>query len=284
MEEKALNIDENVQKIINLLLRRWKLLVLFALIGSIVAYAYTNQFTTLTYTSTVEFLAYVDDSSQELQDSTGSSSTMQETNAQQRVSETSKMNYAMKMLSTYIEVFRTVAFNETVSEYLHDNYGENYSASAIRSATAFEAVEGTPLFKAKITTTDPELSYNIAQSLVECIPQSMSVTNKGLVLASVEDPPLKAGSAESMNYPKKCAVGAVAGIVLAAAFVIVKDLFDIRIKGSEELARKYEIPVLGSVPYFDDEYGRSKKKKKKKKKANNTAMNTADDAAKGGEQ
>ena len=169
------------------------------------------------------------------------------------------MNYAMKMLNTYIEVFRTTAFNETVSAYLLENYGDKSSAGAIRGSTSIESIEETPMFKVKVTTTDPELSYHIAQSLSVCIPESMSNTNKGLVLASVEDPPLKAGSAESMDYPKKCIIGALAGMILAAAFVIIKDMFDIRIKSGDELSKKYDIPVLGTVPFFDDAASKSKK-------------------------
>ncbi len=256
-----MNIDESIQKIIAILLKKWKLLVIFGLIGTIIAYAYTNRFTTLTYTSTVEFLAYVDDTNQELQDSSSAaqSSNGSSTNEQQRISQTSKMNYAMKMLATYIEVFSTTAFNETVSEHLLKNYGIEYSAGAIKASTVIEAIEDTSMFRMKVTTTNADYSYYIAQSLVECVPESMANTNKGLVLASVEDPPLKAGSAESMNYPKKCLIGALAGIILAAAFVIIKDLFDIRIKGADDLAEKYAIPVLGSVPYFDDGSNKSKK-------------------------
>ena len=48
-----MNIDENVQKVIKLLLRKWKLLILFMLIGALLAGVYTAKFTTLTYTSSV---------------------------------------------------------------------------------------------------------------------------------------------------------------------------------------------------------------------------------------
>lgn len=44
-----MNIDTNVQKIISLLLKKWKIIVLFALIGALLAYFYTANFTTLTY-------------------------------------------------------------------------------------------------------------------------------------------------------------------------------------------------------------------------------------------
>lgn len=64
-----MNIDANVQKIISLLLKKWKVLLLFALIGTLLAYFYTANFTTLTYSSSVEFLAFSQDSQQELSDS-----------------------------------------------------------------------------------------------------------------------------------------------------------------------------------------------------------------------
>ena len=66
-----MNIDENVQKVIKLLLRKWKLLILFMLIGALLAGVYTAKFTTLTYTSSVEFLAAAVDPAHEISDSTG---------------------------------------------------------------------------------------------------------------------------------------------------------------------------------------------------------------------
>ena len=41
-----MNIDENVQKVVKLLLRKWKLLILFMLIGALLAGVYTAKSTT----------------------------------------------------------------------------------------------------------------------------------------------------------------------------------------------------------------------------------------------
>ena len=57
----CLNIDENVQKVFTALLKKWKLIIAFALIGAFAAFLFTAKFTTLTYTSTIEFLAYAVD-------------------------------------------------------------------------------------------------------------------------------------------------------------------------------------------------------------------------------
>lgn len=257
-----MNIDENLQKIISTLLKKWKLLLIFAVIGTISAFVYTANFTTLTYSSSVEFLAYVDDSNQELSDST--SAAQSQSTASYQASQTSKMNYAMKMLDTYIEIFTTNEFNQTVADEVNRSQATSISANDVRRAISIEAVENTAMFICNVTTTDADLSYNIAKALESCIPESMENTNQGLVRASVEDKPLKA-SPGSLGYPKKCLIGAAAGVFLAAVYVILRDLLDVRIKTAEDLEEKYDIPVLGSIPEFEARSSNSKHSAKENK-------------------
>ncbi|MCC8073635.1 MAG: hypothetical protein LIO62_05865 [Clostridiales bacterium] len=253
-----MNIDANVQKIITLLIKKWKTIVIFTLLGAILAYFYTANFTTLTYVSTVEFLAYAVDSDQELSDST---------TAAQQTSNTSKMNYAMKMMDTYIELFQTNKFNQSVADELNENLNTNYSASLIKGAVTIASVSDTALFKITVTTTDADLSYQIAHQLETSIPEAMEDANQGLVNASVEDAALKATASESLGYTRKCLIGAAVGFFLAAAYLILRDLLDVRIKNPDELPDRYNIPVLGSIPEFEiKSYSSHEKTDKKPRK------------------
>ena len=247
-----MNIDANVQKILISLLRRWKLLIVFALIGVLMGYFYTSHFTTLTYTSNVKFLAYAVDGSDDMGDisSTSSSTSSSKSNEYVRTSNTSKMNYAMKMLPTYVEIMNTTEFMTKVTNALNKKQNSNYSVSTIKNSIKIELIEETAIFNISVTTTNAELSYNIAQQLETSIPQMMKQTNSSLVHASVQDKAVKAASAGSLGYPVKCAIGAAIGVLVAAAYVILRTLFDVRIKSSDELSDKYSIPVLGSIPNF----------------------------------
>lgn len=196
-----LNIDANVQKAINSLIKKWKLLILFALIGALAAFIITANFTTLTYTSSIEFLAYAVDSDQELTESATLASS--QSASSQRTSNTSKINYAMKMLDTYIEIFSTNNFNQSVADTLNRTYGTDYSAASIKNSIVISQIENTAMFVFEITTTDADLSYHIAQTLQKCVPETMANTNQGLVLAELQDSPQRAAAAESMQYPKK---------------------------------------------------------------------------------
>jgi capsular polysaccharide biosynthesis protein len=241
-----MNIDANVQKILLTLIRKWKVLLIAMIIGGLLGYFYTAHFTTLTYTSSVEFLAYAVDSQQEFTDSTSTTSS-----DAVRTSNTSKMNYAMKMLDTYIEIMNTNEFDNKVAKDLNKRINANHSASTIRNSMTITAVEDTAMFKISVTTTSPDLSYEIATQLETTVPEMMKTTNNGLVQASVEDKAIKAASAGSLGYTKKVAIGAIAGLILAGAYIVLRNLLDIRVKTEEELIEKYNIPVLGSIPNFE---------------------------------
>ena len=79
----------------------------------------------------------------------------------------------------------------------------------------------------------------------------MKKTNSGLVRASVEDKAVRAATHGSMGHAKKMIISSAIALVLAAAYVILRTLLDVRIKSSDELTEKYSIPVLGAIPNFE---------------------------------
>ncbi|MCM1114304.1 MAG: Wzz/FepE/Etk N-terminal domain-containing protein [Clostridium sp.] len=237
-----MNLDANIQKLISTVLKKWKLIVIFAVIGALLAFFYTSHFTTLTYSSSVEFLAYAQDTQQDLAESS---------TIVQATSNTSKMNYAMKALNTYIELFKTNEFNQNVADEINENYSTSYSAGTIKGATTITTIEDTAMFRVTITTTNADLSYQIAHQLEKSIPEKMKNTSDGIVRASVEDKALKATTSESLGYPKKITIGFLAGAILAVAYIILRDFIDVRIKSSDELTEIYDIPVLGTIPEFE---------------------------------
>lgn len=230
-----MNLDANIQKILATLLKRWKLIIAVALIGAMLAGFYTANFTTLTYSSSVEFLAYAEDPKKDIDDS----------------SYTSKMNYAKSMLGTYIEMFKTNKFNQSVADTINESYNTSYTAGTIKGAVSYETISETSMFKIVVTTQNADLSYQIAHQLEKSIPEKMEQTSNGVLKATVEDPALKAVTYESLGYSKKCVIGFMAGAVLAVAYILLRDLLDVRIKNSDELPERYEIPVLGTIPEFE---------------------------------
>ena len=173
----------------------------------------------------------------------------------------------MKMIDTYIEIFKTNKFCSKVAGEMNKKYYTNLSPADIKQSFTIETVENTAMFKLIVTTTDPTLSYNIAHQMEESVPEQMEETNNGLVQTTVEDKAIKPNTAEGRGYLKNCLLGAVAGLLIAAAYVILRDLLDVRIKSAEELSQRYDVPVLGSIPAFTTGKRSAAGKKNTKKEA-----------------
>ncbi len=246
-------MDDSTQQIFYSVLKRWKLVVAVALVFVIAAFFYTSKLSTPTYTSTVKFLAYVQDEEKDKNDSGSYSS--------QTASNTSKMNYAKQMIPTYLALIDTNEFYNTVSTNLNNKLGTTYSSGTIKGAVSSQAVEDTTVFSVTVTTSDANLSFDIANQYTKDVPKVISKSNNGIVNANVVDKPVMATSANNLNYTKNCLIGLVAGLILACAYIILRDMLDIRIKSAEELSERYDIPVLGAIPDFKNKKSAEKGKK-----------------------
>lgn len=232
------NMNSDIQRVLLLVMKKWKILFIFSVISLLLAFFYTANFVTLKYTSTVTFLAYVQDEEKDPEVVNGSV---------YATSNTSKMNYAIKMVDTYIALLQTNNFYSSVNQALNNKYGSNY----IKNVTSYSTVDETAIFSAKVTTTDPAVSQLIAETLVDQVPKLINEANDGLVTARVVDAPIKASSSIQPNYLRNCIIGLFIGIVLAVAIILLNDILNIKIGSEDELAEKYDIPVLGAVPSFD---------------------------------
>jgi len=96
-------------------------------------------------------------------------------------------------------------------------------------------------------------------------PRHGGYTQRNLISAT--EVPRVATSPSSPNVKKNTVLGAVVGVVLAIAVLVVKFLLDDTIKSSEDVERYLGITNLSLIPLTEEEYnGHSSSKKKKKRK------------------
>ena len=121
---------------------------------------------------------------------------------------------------------------------------------------------GNLMITVKYSSRDPEESKNICQSIMECAVTEADrkktedatpvyhMLNGNLNI--VDD--AKKGTIVSHTM-RDLAVGLGAGVVIALAYVVIRELSDNTFKSSEEIERYLNIPVLAGIPdyHFDDE-------------------------------
>ncbi len=156
-----------------------------------------------------------------------------------------ELNYAQKVISTYINFLRTNQFFEKVIK----GSGLNYTANELKDMTTIQSVDNTEIFEISVTSNDPEHSYLLVKTMQEIAPdfiRNIKDTSK----INIVDPVILPESPSDPNILLNTLVGGILGFILSIVVSFAWEALNIKIKGRDELLKRYSIPVLGSIPYY----------------------------------
>lgn len=235
MEDNKTSVSDKSIDFFAVLRKCWYYVVIAALLFGLLAAAYTTYFVEKTYSSTVKFYVVTDRS-------------------------TAQLRTELDAAQTLIDSYSTVLTNSDV--FLSDlaaHSGIQYAPSALRSMMTISSM-GSEAFYVKVSNPDPQIAYEIAKTIEEIGPDAMvRFVEAGNV--KVLSPAKLSISPESPNLIKNVVLAAFVGAILVFALFILLDLFDTRIHTEEDLKR-FEIPILGSVPTMPSQNDTNKKVRK----------------------
>ena len=223
-------IEIDLWKILMIFASRWKLLVGGALAAGVLAFFVTVQFMTPLYRANVK--VYVNN-----------------INANEKIEYVNASNLAtaQQLVNTYVNMIRS----DTVLEKVSQSAGLNYSASDIRGMMTAAQIDETELFAVYISHPDPEEAAKIANAIADVAPDEIAYFVEGSSTKIIDY--AKVPSAPYTPDPQRNAMmGATLGCMLAAAYVFLDYLLDVRIKDEEDLNSLFELPLLGRIPNFND--------------------------------
>ena len=64
----------------------------------------------------------------------------------------------------------------------------------------------------------------------------------------------------SPNILLNTLIGALLGFIISCIIILLLDMLDIKIKSKEEIANKYSLPILGSIPLYSEDKKHEKNK------------------------
>ena len=231
------NVEIDLRELFSVLLKRLWFIFLCAVIVGVSVFAYTKNFVAPTYQSSVTI--YVNNNSNK--DSSHISS--------------GDLAVALRLVETYVNIIQS----DTVLEKVISETGLTLTASQIRSMLSAKAVGDTEMFRVTITSTNPQMSADIANAVAAAAPAEISKIIEGSA-AKIIDYAKVAKTQSSPNYAVNTVVGAAVGAALAVLIIVIMYLADVRVKKEEDLMRIVEAPVLGVIPDLEE---LSKKKFKK---------------------
>lgn len=231
--EKAKEI--NILALCKSLLRKAWLIVLCAVIFGIGGYIYTAKCVAPMYRSSV--LLYVNNTVQTENDVNISAS---------------DLATSQRLVKTYIIILRSDPVMDKVAANLKRSTGVELSGSAINGMISAGAENDTEVFRVSVSSTDPVLAAQVANSVAAVAPKEIESVIIGSSAKVVQQAKV-AGAPYSPNKTRQAALAAIVGAVLAVAFVLIREFMDVRIKSEEDLAEICNAPILGFIPELNQE-------------------------------
>lgn len=206
------------------------LLGIVAVLCAILTFLGTFFFITPQYQSTAMF--YVNNSSlSSLSDAALSSIT------------SSDISASRGLVKTYIVILNT---RETMNDVI-DYAGVDRTYAELQKMISAESVDATEVFKVVVTSPDPEEAEKVANAIAYILPNRIKDIIDG-TSAKVVESAVVASRPSSPSYSKNTMIGFLAGFVLMAAIIILRELMDVTVRTEEDISVSTKHPILAAVP------------------------------------
>ena len=136
------------------------------------------------------------------------------------------------------------------------SYGQlPYTYDELTEKVSAGSVNNTAVFKITATDRNPDMAAHIVNTILEILPDRISTIVEGSSVQIV-DYAVSPKKPSSPNIMKNTAIGALVGIVLSAAIIILRFLMDSVIRDEQYLLDTYkDIPILSVIPDLTAEEG-----------------------------
>ncbi|MGK0553075.1 YveK family protein [Macrococcus capreoli] len=224
----------DLEKLYKLILRNLKTILGISILGAIIAAIISFYFITPKYSASTQILINKQESTDQLE---------------------FQANQAdLQLVNTYSEIIKSPVILDQVAKNLKLN--KNIQSSVNVSNTAQSKV-------INITVTDNSHS-NAVKIANEITDVFRSKINKIMKVDNVTVlNPAKDQKHVSPIKPKplmNILIGALLGLIISMAVVILRTLMDKSVKTEEQVREILDLPVIGMIPYFDDKTLENSKK------------------------
>ncbi|MBR2404217.1 MAG: hypothetical protein IKA95_00985 [Clostridia bacterium] len=225
----------NIVKIFEIILKLWWVILIFAIIGSLVAFSISSFLMTPLYTSTAK--VYV--SGSEKADNAGVN--------------INDINVSQRLVGTYIEILSGNSFLEDIANAYNaqtSKKSDEVSLNYIKANLKMDSANGTEILQIKYSDTTPQKAQAVLEILLGNAQQEITRVIDGCRMSVIDYADLPV-TTSSPNVKQNTFIGMFLGIVLGAAVVFLKELFDTRNKDEDDIKARYGVAVLGSIPNLD---------------------------------
>ena len=209
------------------LLHNWKLLLIGLIMGAAIMAGYYGMFVQSTYRATTELYITNSDSIISLQD--------------------------LQMGTALTEDYKTIITSRTVLNKVIEDLQLNMDYRQLRKLISVSNPTGTHIISTSVTTTNRDSSRIIANDLL-----NVSIERLYQVIGTSEPTIIDYSQADAVenvtpSMRRYIMMGGLIGMLLVAAFITIRVMMDTTIKTDDDVERYLKLPMLSSVPFFEDD-------------------------------
>ncbi len=153
------------------------------------------------------------------------------------------------LVDTYIVILRS---RKTLNEVIKQgNLDMTYSE--LNRSIGAAAINGTEVFRITVNNRDPGMAEKIANTIADVLPDMIEnvMGKEDLDLVRVVDNADNTAKKVAPNKTKYAVMGLLIGLIVSAAVIILRELFDEQIRDEETLRQAYDLPILAVIPSLD---------------------------------
>lgn len=155
----------------------------------------------------------------------------------------SDLSASQSLVDTYIVILNTrLTLNEVI-----ERAGLPYSYEELQEMIRAKSVNDTEIFAITVTSTDPVEAEQIANTITEVLPGKISEIMDGSSVRTVDMAVVPTQRA-APSVTRYTALGMAIGVVISCGIIILIELLDDRIHGSDYLVQTYGLPILAAIP------------------------------------
>lgn len=223
----------DIKRMIEIVLDRIVSIVVITLVFGLISFALSRYFITPKYEASITM--YVNNRRNTAEESMETKTLSSDITASQQ------------LVPTYIEMIKSENVLQAVSDSVEKRTGEVFSAKKLKEMLEAEAVANTEIIKVSIESPDRVIASEIANAIAEVAPDKIQTFIERSDVRIIDDAKIPQ-SPVSPNIRNNTILGALLGLILSISFILLRELFDVRVKTVDDLVARFPYPVLGTIP------------------------------------
>jgi len=166
--------------------------------------------------------------------------------------------------SSLTKDYEELILSRPIVDQVIEDLNLNRTYNQVVTQTTVTNPSNTRIIKIKIEDEDPQLAKDIADAFAKVSMEKMSEIMR-VDAANIAQYGYVATIPDGPSLTKNTAIGAMLGLFLAAAFVVIAFLIDDTVSTPEDVEKYLSLNTLASIPMSEEEEKTAKNGKKKKK-------------------